>query len=154
MQLTIWAEEATFLLCPLKRFHFGDYFLFLVSCEANAKLTTFLCPPVSVQMSPMPGTNHTDSRSDMFPEQALQPLTPAPCHLDSLWEGSSLFFVVRIKFKYNNLYSICFKISIILEAGVVGEMGKMISDKTEFVSCHTAALDNMVAICSYFNLIR
>ena len=53
-----------------------------------------------------------------------------PCHLDSLWECSNFSFVVRTKFKYNNLYCTCFKLSNILEAGVVGEMGRMISDKT------------------------
>lgn len=95
---------------------------------------TFLCPPVITQMSPMPAANQVDSCPDIFPEQAPPSLMSSPPppvrHLDSLWEGCSFFFVVRIKFKYNNLYSICFKISIILEAGVVGEMGRMISDKT------------------------
>ena len=53
------------------------------------------------------------------------------CHLDSLWERSNFSFVVRIKFKYNNTSnSRCFKLSNILEAGVVGEIGRMISDKT------------------------
>lgn len=100
-------------------------------------------------MSPVPGTNQVDSHSDVFPEQAPLSLLPFPqsCHLDSLWEHCSFFFVVKIKFKYNNLYSICLKISIILETRELGDMGDTISDKTEFVSCHTAAPSNMVAIC-------
>lgn len=131
-----------------------EVLLFLVSYEAKAKLPTFLCPPVRVQMSPMPGAKQIDSHSDVFPEQAPLSLlsSPQPCHLDSLWELCSSFFVVRIKFKYNNLYSICFEISIILETGELGDMGKMISDKAEFVSCHTAAPSNMVAICGHLHL--
>lgn len=108
-------------------------------------------------MSPMPDAKQTASHSDVFAEQAPLSLLPPPPrspphHLDSLWELCSSFFVVRLKFKYNNLYSTCFEISIILETGELGDMGKMISDKNEFVSCHTAAPSNMVAICGHLHL--
>ena len=76
----------------------------------------------------MPGANPVDSRSDVFPERL--PILCVEPHLDSLWERGNFCFVVKIRFKYNNLYSTCFKLSDILEAGVVGEMGRMISDKT------------------------
>lgn len=125
MGLQCEQEKQPYSSGPLKTL---ELFLFCVSCEAGAKLVSLLCPPVSAQMSPTPGANPVDSRSDVFPERL--PILCVEPHLDSLWERGNFSFVVKIRFKSNNLYSTCFKLSDILEAGVVGEMGRMISDKT------------------------
>ena len=46
-----------------------ELFLFCVSREAEAKLMSLLCPPLSAQMSPTSGANQVDCRSDVFPER-------------------------------------------------------------------------------------
>lgn len=55
-----------------------ELFLFCVSREAEAKLMSLLCPPVSAQMSSTPGANQADAHSDVFPEQAPHPVCRTP----------------------------------------------------------------------------
>lgn len=122
----------------------------LMSWRVVAQLITSFGPLVSTQRPLCLALKGLSPSGIYF--QNIPPIPPVACHLDALWELLGFSFVVRSKFKYNDLYSTCFQISNIFETGEVGVIGKVISDKTGFLSCYRVLLSNMLAICDYLNV--
>lgn len=127
-----------------------------MSHAAEAKFTTFLCPPVSVQTSPrlVPTTwtpTQTDFQNGLPGPHASPPRPPNPV----IWVpcGNSAAFALYGGLSLN--ITVCIACASTFQSfWKLGRCGTMMSDKTELVSCHTAALPNMVDICGCLNLTR